>query len=143
RKIAAVVLAVWRTGVPFSENLVARDSGRASEEEFGVEHTRAANVAGLTICRPEFNLWRRLAIEREAVPANSWQEPARCRSPVPALPRLVAARRCASRCRGVKAPRGSAKERWASGRSVVLILPTDYDPAFCSSAPRVRDGNMS
>jgi hypothetical protein len=56
RKIAAIILAVWRTGMPFSASLVytnAKDSGRASEEEFGPERTRAAKAVDLTICRPE------------------------------------------------------------------------------------------
>ena len=56
RKIAAVVLGVWRSGEQFDPqklNIRSKTSGRASREKLSRRRTYVAKATALTICRPE------------------------------------------------------------------------------------------
>ena len=64
RKIAAVILAVWRSGFAYDVSILRRKknkqvSGRASVHELRFGGTRAPKARGLTICRPETQTVRR------------------------------------------------------------------------------------
>jgi transposase len=56
RTVAAVVLAVWRSGRPFESTLFIprkNPSGRASAAKFSQRRANVAQATALTICRPE------------------------------------------------------------------------------------------
>lgn len=54
RKIASIIIAVWRTGKPYNPSIIKRRkqvSGRASVSQLGREQVRKATA--LSVCRPE------------------------------------------------------------------------------------------
>jgi len=66
RRIAGIIFAVWRTGVPFNERMVMRGkrkqaSGRASAQKLSHRRTLVDKATALTICRPEIHTRTRRA----------------------------------------------------------------------------------